>query len=107
MSTTAGSSSMSSSIASAASRACASVSATTAAIGSPTWRTLPSARIGCFGSFIGWPLRSVTSQPQGTPPTPSKSFAVKTLSTPGIAAAAAVSSVRMRPCATSERRKCT
>ena len=88
MSTTAGSSSMSSSIASAASRASASVSATTAAIGSPTWRTLPSASTGCFGSFIGWPKRSVTSQPQGMPPTPSKSFAVKTLSTPGIASAA-------------------
>ena len=64
MSTTAGSSSMSTSIASAASRAWASVSATTAAIGSPTWRTTPSARIGWRGSCCFEPSRLVTCQAQ-------------------------------------------
>ena len=39
------------------------------ATGSPTWHTLPCARQGCAGSFIGWPLTSVISQPQGRPPT--------------------------------------
>ena len=107
MSVTAGSASISSSIASAASRASASVSATTAATGSPTWRTLPCASTGCLGSCIAWPKRSVTCQPQGMPPTEAKSSPVKMRITPGIAAAAAVSSFAIRPCATSERRKAT
>ena len=107
MSTTAGSSSMSSSISSAASRAWDRLSATTAAIGSPTCRTLPWASTGCPGSFIGWPCLSVTCQPQGRPPTPSKSLPVNTFSTPGAASAADASMPLIRPCATFERRKCT
>ena len=105
MSITAASSEMSGSISSAASRAWFRLSATTTAIGSPTWLTLPSARIGCFGSFIGSPFLSVISQPQGMPPTPSRSAAVNTRSTPGAALAAVVSTPLMVPWATSERRK--
>jgi hypothetical protein len=52
---------------SAASRAWALVSAITMATGSPTWRTLPSASIGCLGSTIGVLFLPVTSQPQGMP----------------------------------------
>ena len=96
---------MSGTIASAASRACSRVSATTAAIGSPTWRTLPRARTGCPGSFIGSPLMSVTCQPHGSPPTPSKSAPVKIRTTPGIPSAADTSIPVIVPCATSERRK--
>src|SRR5216684_1669077 len=54
---------------SAASLACASDSAMTTAMRSPTCRTLPCASGGYGGSFIGWPLTSVISQPQGRPPT--------------------------------------
>src|SRR3954464_5912426 len=83
-STTAGSTWYSTSTSSAASLACASVSATTTATWSPTWRTLPCARHGCGGSFIGWPVTSVMSQPQGRPPTlaSAKSWPVKMPSTP-------------------------
>ena len=106
MSTTAGNSSISTSIASAASRACSRVSATTAATISPTWRTLPVAITGWAGSCMASPWRSVTCQPQGSPPTSAKSSPVKMRSTPGIAAASLASTLST-PCATSERRKCT
>jgi hypothetical protein len=105
MSMTAGNSSISTPMASAASRASARLFATTAAIGSPTWRTLPLARIGCRGSFITSPFRLVICQPQGSPPTASKSAPVKMRSTPGIFEAAAVSTLTIFPCATVERRK--
>src|SRR5207249_11049772 len=52
-----------------ASLAWASDSAITTATRSPTCRTLPCASGGYGGSFIGWPLTSVISQPQGSPPT--------------------------------------
>ena len=107
MSSTAGSSSISKVIASAASSACSSVSATIAAMASPTWRTMPSARIGWRGSCCAVPSRLVTFQAVGREPASLKSSPVKTRSTPGIAAAAAVSRLRIFPCATSERRKCT
>ncbi len=51
------------------------------------------------------PSREVICQPQGTPPQPSKSFAVKTRITPGMASAASTSMPFSRPWATSERTK--
>ena len=55
MSTTAGNTSNSTLIFSAASLAWPRVSAMTTATGSPTWRTLPAARTGCGGSAMGEP----------------------------------------------------
>jgi hypothetical protein len=107
-STTAGSTSYSTSMRSAASRACVGVSATTSATGSPTWRTLPCASTGCGGSFIGLPSLLWISQPQGRPPTlaSARSAPVKTATTPGAASAGAVSiAFTSRACACGERRK--
>ena len=49
---------------SAASRACASVSAITTATGSPTWQALPLASAGCGAIFIGEPSLEWIIQPQ-------------------------------------------
>src|SRR5436309_15313175 len=87
---------------SAASLAWASDSAITTATRSPTWRTLPCASGGYGGSFIGWPLTSVISQPQGRPPTfaAARSAPVNTATTPGalglVGGNAADIGVRMR-----------
>ena len=106
-STTAGSVSYSTSIASAASRAWIAVSATTIATWSPTCSTLSTQMIGCGGSFMGEPSRLWISQPQGKPPIfeSATSRPVKIATTPGIARAAAVSIETMRACACGERRK--
>ena len=89
-SVSAGSGSISSSIARTAAAAWAIVSAATAATASPTKRTTPSA------SSV-W---SMTTQPVR----PGASAAVITARTPGMAAACAVSSRTMRPDGTRERR---
>ncbi len=53
---------------------------------------------------MGEPSGLLISQPQGRPPIfPSKSRPVKTRATPGMAAAAAVSTLRMTACACGER----
>ena len=78
---------------SAASFAACLVSAITTATGSPTWRTLPTASTGCGGSAIGEPSLLWICQPQGRPPMLSAAMSapVKTATTPGAFAAAAVS----------------
>ncbi len=88
MSTTAGSSSMSSTIASAASRACSRFRPrrrrSDRRHGAPCPGPEPDGRVPASA----WPCLSVTCQPQGRPPTPSKSSPVKMRTTPGIASAA-------------------
>ena len=92
-SVTAGSASYSTSIASAASRAAAKVSATTNATGWPTWRTLPIASTGRGVSWRGLPSRLTSGTVQGTSPRPSArtSSPVTTSNTPGMRRAAAAS----------------
>ena len=104
-SVTAGSVSYSISIASAASRAAAKVSATTNATGWPTWRTLPSASTGRGVSCRGLPSRLMSGTVQGTSPRPSArtSSPVPTNSTPGMRRAAVASMRLICACATGER----
>jgi hypothetical protein len=68
---------------------------------------LPWASTGCGGSIIGEPSLLWICQPQGTPPISSRatSSPVKIATTPGIDAAAAVSTDLIVPCGMSERRK--
>jgi len=86
--------------------ACSSVSATTSATWSPTWRTLPWASTGCGGSFIGEPSLLWISQPHGRPPTlaSARSAPVKMRTTPGDFSAASRLMDLMRACAYGERR---
>ena len=92
----AGSSSISTLTASAAARACSSVSAATMAIASPNWKIFSSQSTGrskpsvllCFGS-ITRPLILLV------PPAALISFAVITRTTPGMLSASAVSMLRI------------
>ena len=89
---------MSTSTSSAASTAAPRLSATTTAIASPWKRTMSRASVG----------RSMSSGAigPGGKGARSRSAPVNTPATPGAAAAASVSMLRMRPWATSERTKC-
>ena len=89
----AGSSSYSTSTASAASWACVALSAITAATWSPTWRTTSRAKTGRSAQFIGRPSSKGTCTTGGIrrpSPAASHSRAVSTRSTPGIARASSV-----------------
>src|SRR3546814_11986084 len=71
---------------------------------SPTYRTLPMARKGWGGSFIGLPSGLLISHPVGRPPTfPSMSAPLKMPATPGIWLARVVSMVASVVCACGER----
>ena len=96
---------MSTSIASAASLACASVSATTQAIGSPTKRTLSVGSAGRGGFFRSEPSLALERQRRlQRAVVRRRPRRCRRASTPGIALAAAVSIDLMRPCATVLRR---
>ena len=103
-----GSSSYSTSMASAPSIACARVSATTIATASPTWRALSAGSSMCGPANTGPPPGAVSfmsNRVEGTgvcgigfSPSARQSAPVNTPSTPGIALAAAVPTRTMRAC---------
>jgi len=92
---------------SAASLACAKVSAITTATGSPTWHALPLASAGCGAIFMGEPSLEWIIQPQMRFPilSAASSAPVSTARTPGVAAACAVSTRLSRAWAWGERTK--
>ena len=93
-------------ICSAASRAWASVSATTKATASPTWRTRSVHRIGRSLWTPFEPSRFSIGIMQGRPlpaPAATRSAPVITASTPGAALAASASIAPIRACASGER----
>ena len=67
------------------------------ATASPTWRTVSVARTGWGGALWGSPSLPVTTQPQMREPTWSAAMSapVRTVTTPGATAAAAVSTVKV------------
>ena len=97
-STTAGSMSYVTTIASAASRATYRSLATTTATGSPPYRTVSTATARCSGEGNGVPIGIGAN-------ISAICFPVNTASTPSIASAALVSMEMMRPCAISLRLK--
>ena len=98
--TTCGSSSYSAYTASAASRACCMVSATTMATASPTWRTRSCASTRRSGVAPGAPpARLKLALPgMGLTPAAARSAPVYTPTTPGMSLAALVSTDTMRAC---------